>query len=142
MLKRVTDDFLPEAHLKNLRVLVVDDEMMVAMLLEDMLIELGCSVVGPVPNVAAALERLESERIDVALLDVNLSFGQSGYPVADDMVHRGIPFAFVTGYGSASLHPDYGDAPTLQKPFHLTALLRVVSQLAAGIAPRQESRRA
>ena len=138
----MTDDFGLKAHVKNLRVLVVDDEMMVAMLLEDMLIELGCSVVGPVSNVAHALAKLEGEDIDVALLDVNLSFGQSGYPVADDMVQRGIPFAFVTGYGSASLNPDYGDAPTLQKPFHLTALLKVVSLLASRMEPRQEVRRA
>ncbi len=127
---------------RDLRLLVVDDEMMVAMLLEDMLTEIGCAVVGPVSNVADALARLDDGHIDAALLDVNLSFGQSGYPVADRMVQLGVPFAFVTGYGSSSLTPGYGDAPTLQKPFHLTALERVVNQLASRVERRREPRRA
>jgi CheY-like chemotaxis protein len=118
------------AALEKLTVLVLEDEMMVAMLLEDMLSELGCRVVGPVATVATALKCLEERAVDAALLDVNLSFGQSGYRVADAMVARRIPFAFVTGYGAGSLNGDYRDHPTLQKPFHMAALVETLVGMA------------
>jgi CheY-like chemotaxis protein len=118
------------AMLSNLTVLVLEDEMMVAMLLEDMLGDLGCRVVGPVATVDAALAKLEERSIDAALLDVNLSYGQSGYPVAAALTKRGISFAFVTGYGAGTLHPDYRARPTLQKPFHSSALVDVLIRMA------------
>jgi len=110
------------AVLENRTILVLEDEMMVAMLLEDMLLDLGCRVLGPVATVAPALELLSTNTVDAALLDVNLSYGQSGYAVAEALTTRGIPFAFVTGYGANTLNPQYRGRPTLQKPFHMTAL--------------------
>jgi CheY-like chemotaxis protein len=118
------------ASLENLSVLILEDEMMVAMLLEDMLTDVGCQVVGPVSSVAPALSLLETKAVDAALLDVNLSYGQSGYPVAEALTARGIPFAFVTGYGANTLNPQYRDRPTLQKPFHMSALVETLVGMA------------
>lgn len=118
------------ATLEHLTVLVLEDEMMVAMLLEDMLTEVGCRVVGPVATVAPAIALLQERAVDAALLDVNLSFGQSGYPVAEALAARGIPFAFVTGYGAGTLNPAFKDRPTLQKPFHMAALVETLVGMA------------
>jgi CheY-like chemotaxis protein len=118
------------AALGDLGVLVLEDETMVAMLLEDMLGDLGCHVVGPVATVAGALALLDQRQVDAALLDVNLSYGQSGYPVAEALARRAIPFAFVTGYGASTLNPAYHDRPTLQKPFHASALVKVLIGMA------------
>jgi CheY-like chemotaxis protein len=118
------------AALENRTILVLEDEMMVAMLLEDMLADLGCKVLGPVATVAPALELLVCNTVDGALLDVNLSYGQSGYPVAEELTARGIPFAFVTGYGANTLNPLYRSRPTLQKPFHMAALTETLVAMA------------
>jgi CheY-like chemotaxis protein len=115
---------------KGLRLLVLEDEMMVLILVEDMLVELGCTVIGPASGVAAALQLVADEEIEAALLDVNLGHGEHGYTVADELVTRGIPFAFVTGYGAESLPEFYRGRPTLQKPFHMAGLRRVVTELA------------
>jgi CheY-like chemotaxis protein len=118
------------AALENRTVLVLEDEMMVAMLLEDMLADLGCRVLGPVATVGPALALLADNSVDFALLDVNLSYGQSGYPVAEELTARGIPFAFVTGYGANTLNPQYRDRPALQKPFHMAALTETLVAMA------------
>jgi CheY-like chemotaxis protein len=118
------------AALENQTILVLEDEMMVAMLLEDMLGDLGCRVLGPVSMVGPALELLAGNSVDAALLDVNLSYGQNGYPVAEELTARGIPFAFVTGYGADTLNPQYSGRPTLQKPFHMAALTETLVAMA------------
>src|ERR1700690_275360 len=99
------------------RVLVVEDEMIVAWLLEDMLAELGCAVLGPAASVNQALAIIEAEAIDVAVLDVNLN-GQMSYPIADALAARGLPFVFVTGYDKDRMLKGYRTFPVLQKPFH------------------------
>jgi len=119
------------AALAGLRILVLEDEMLVAMLVEDMLAELGCVVVGPASSVTEALALLAAGPVDSALLDVNLSHGGSGYAVADALAARAIPFAFVTGYGRISLRAPHRDRPVLQKPFRMEALSRVLATLAA-----------
>ena len=86
--------------LRGLNVLVLEDEAVIAMLLEDMLVDLGCKVVGPAAKVAEALQLVRSEQIGAALLDLNLGRGETGYPVADALAARAVPFAFVTGYGA------------------------------------------
>jgi CheY-like chemotaxis protein len=116
--------------LRGLRLLVLEDEMMVLILVEDMLVELGCVVIGPASGVAAALQLVAQEEIEAALLDVNLGHGEHGFPVADALAARGIPFAFVTGYGAESLPETYRGRPTLQKPFQMAALRRIVTELA------------
>ena len=105
--------------------------MLVALLIEDLLTELGCAVVGPVSSVAPALSLVRGEAIDAALLDVNLSHGETAYPVADALTARGVPFAFVTGYGRAALRDPHRARPALQKPFPPQALKGLLTALAA-----------
>ena len=100
----------------GLLVLLVEDENLVAILLEDMLAELGHSVVGPVARLSKALEMVQHEPIDVAILDVNIN-GEQSYPIAEALAARNIPFLFSTGYGQGSLPTQYRDRPMLQKPF-------------------------
>ena len=102
--------------LSGRRVLVVEDETMVAWLLEDMLADLGCAVVGPAAHVNQALAMLDAEAIDAAVLDVNLN-GQNSYPVAAALAARGVPFVFSTGYNKDSLPNTNQSFPVLQKPF-------------------------
>jgi DNA-binding NtrC family response regulator len=110
------------------RVLLVEDEMMVVWLLEDMLAELGCAVVGPAASVGQALAMIDAEAIDVAMLDVNLN-GEMSYPVADALAARGIPFVFSTGYHKDRLLERYRTFPALQKPFHLSELTDMLAKL-------------
>lgn len=113
--------------LSGRRVLVVEDEMLVAMLLEDMLTDLGCTPVGPAGDIEDALRLVENARFDMAILDVNLN-GHGSYPIADALKARGVPFAFATGYGADGVSAGYADAPTLQKPFLQADLARVIQE--------------
>ncbi|WP_261404766.1 response regulator [Chenggangzhangella methanolivorans] len=91
--------------LKGLRILLVEDEAMIAMLVEDMLLDGGAEVVGPAGGVKAALAVIaETDAIDGALLDVNLG-GEQSFEVADALAARNIPFVFVTGYGGGRARP-------------------------------------
>jgi CheY-like chemotaxis protein len=103
------------------KALVVEDEAMVAMLIEDMLVELGCEVVAVAGKLAPALEKAETLQIDFAVLDINLG-GHMTYPVADVLIARGVPFVFATGYGGIGLAEGYGEMLTVQKPFARHAL--------------------
>ncbi|MGA7484516.1 MAG: response regulator [Bradyrhizobium sp.] len=87
---------MSKRELSNHKVLVVEDEMMIAMLIEDMLDELGCKVVGPATNVPRALELIGKESIDVAVLDLNLD-GKDTYAIADALQGKNVPFIFATG---------------------------------------------
>lgn len=107
--------------LRDARVLVVEDEYMVAALLEDRLQALGCDVVGPAHEIEEALEMLASERLDAAVLDVNIS-GQMVFPVADALAARDIPFVFATAYGARGLMSRHADRAVLDKPYHERAL--------------------
>jgi len=112
------------------KILVVEDEMIVAWLLEDMLAELGCHVVGPAASVKKALSMIESDAIDVAVLDVNLN-GEMSYPIADALAARGVPFVFVTGYDKDRMEDGYRNLPVLQKPFHRKELTDTLAKLLA-----------
>ena len=118
------------AKLNGLRVLVVEDEMMVSMLIEDMLTELGCLVIGPASRLDEAIELAKTAEIDCAVLDVNLG-GQPIFPLADLLRERGAPFAFATGYGDAGLRDADRGSPVLQKPFREGDLARVLTELQA-----------
>ena len=102
--------------LQGLRVLVVEDEAAISLLLEDMLLDFGCEVIGPAARLAAALDAVEREVVDLAILDVNVA-GEPIYPVAETLARKGVPFVFSTGYGSAGIKDAYRDRPVLQKPF-------------------------
>lgn len=112
----------------GLRVLLVEDEMMVALLLEDMLAELGHTVVGPLSRIDKAVEAARQQALDAAVLDVNLN-GQAVYPVAEALAARGVPFVFATGYGSRGLCGAWRGRPVLQKPFQRHDLQRVLAAL-------------
>ena len=112
-------------HPERLRILVVEDEAIVAMLIEDTLEELGYAVVGPVGRAGAALSLIDVAEIDGAVLDVNLD-GESSYRIADALAARALPFVFVTGYGKTGLDPAYRDRPVVQKPFTSHTLARAL----------------
>jgi CheY-like chemotaxis protein len=120
------------ALLAGLRVLVVEDEMMVSMLIEDMLTDLGCLVVGPASRLDEAIELATASELDCAVLDVNLG-GQPIFPLADLLRERGRPFAFATGYGDAGLRDVDRGTPVLQKPFREGDLARVLGELRAKV---------
>lgn len=111
--------------LEGIRVLVVEDEVAISLLLEDMLLDMGCEIVGPAGRLAAATELAAKEQLDLAVLDVNLA-GQPIYPVAEALAARGIPFVFSTGYGSAGIEEPYRGRPVLQKPFAQRELERAL----------------
>ena len=118
----------------GLRILLVEDEAMVAMIIEDTLNDLGCEIVGPMPSIAKALAAVKSEdHIDGAFLDVNLR-GELVYPVAEALAARSIPFAFVTGYGEKGIDARYRGAPVLTKPFLPETVGQLVSKHMAGRA--------
>jgi CheY-like chemotaxis protein len=112
-------------QLKDLRVLVVEDEALVALQLEDMLVEFGCAVIGPASRVAQALELLGGEPVEAAVLDLNIA-GELVYPVADELGTRGLPYIFVTAYGTSGLTEPYRSRPVLEKPFSRRELLQAM----------------
>ena len=118
------------SNLNGLKVLVVEDEMLVSMLVEDMLTDLGCTVVGPAAELDEAMNLATTADIDMALLDVNLG-GKPIFPVADALKARGVPFAFASGYGEAGLSEDHRGAAVLQKPFREADLARALKGLRA-----------
>ncbi|SFA87880.1 Response regulator receiver domain-containing protein [Pseudomonas sp. NFIX10] len=112
--------------LAGTRVLVVEDEGAIALLIEEMLEEFGCEVVASVARLAAACEIAGSVQVDLAILDVNLA-GERVFPVADILRSRQIPFLFSTGYGASGLPAEYAARPVLHKPFSESELQRKIA---------------
>ena len=104
------------ACLAGLRVLVVEDDMLIAVHIEEILQGFGCVVVGPVGNLDAALRMADDEALDGAILDVNIQGGHV-YPVAERLRARGVPFALASGYGDWALPEAFRNQPRLTKPF-------------------------
>jgi CheY-like chemotaxis protein len=98
------------------RILIVEDEMLVAMMIEDALADLGIHVAGTVGTIEDALAATAKDDFDCAILDVHLR-GRDVYPVADALAVRGVPFVFATGYGQGGLTQRYRGRPSLTKPF-------------------------
>ena len=110
------------------RLLVVEDEYLIRMLLEDMLDELGYGVAAAVGTISEARQLATNGEFNAAILDVNLD-GEEIYPVADILAKRGLPFVFVTGYGERSLPEAYRGRPALQKPFQAEQLKSMLAGL-------------
>jgi len=110
------------------RVLIVEDEGAIGMLLEDMLNELGYEVAGLAARLAEGLRKAETETFDCAILDVNLD-GRPSFPIAEALRRRGIPFLFVTGYGAKGVDPNFAADPVLAKPFMQGELAAALSKL-------------
>jgi CheY-like chemotaxis protein len=107
------------------RVLIVEDELMIRMLLQDMLTDLGCKLAGEAGRIDEALTLAKQTEFDVAILDVNLN-GQPISPVVDILIERGLPFVFATGYGQRGVPEAYRQTPTLQKQFQAEALAQAI----------------
>ena len=119
--------------LNGRRVLVVEDESLVAMLLETNLEDMGCTPVGPASNIddGETMAR-DTADLDAALLDVNVA-GRQVFPVAEALKARGVPFIFSTGYGEGGLPDEWRGNPTIQKPF-TEAAVRDALMKAMGVA--------
>ena len=112
------------------RILIVEDETMIAMMVEDFLIELGWDVVGLASSLDRALAMARDADIDAAVLDANLN-GQLSFAAADILGERGIPFVFASGYGADGMAGRFGNVPILTKPFHRDDLDRALHQAMA-----------
>jgi CheY-like chemotaxis protein len=112
-------------ELAGLRVFVIEDESMVAMLLQDMLAEIGCEVIGFASRFNDAVEKAKSLAFEVAILDVNLN-GRHTFSIADSLAERGVAFVVATGYGTTSLPESLHRVPILQKPFRQQDLQRAL----------------
>ena len=105
----------------GIRVLIVEDEPIVAMLAEDLLDSIGCVIAGTAASIAEAQHAIETIIFDVALIDVNLD-GEDGLFVADALKIRRIPYVITSGYQAEGLAPGHPDAPVLSKPYAIAAL--------------------
>ena len=123
-------DGVDHGVLRGKKVLIVEDEALIAMLFEDILEDTACQIVGPAMNVRQAMELAGTAEIDVAVLDVNLN-GESSFPVAALLRSRGVPLIFSSGYGSQGLPPEWQDRPTLPKPFTSDEVVGALERLVA-----------
>jgi CheY-like chemotaxis protein len=110
------------------RILIVEDEALVAMLVEDALLDAGAEVIGPVATVAEAMALLEASAPDAAVLDLNLA-GETSTPVADVLAARGVPFVVATGYGAEGLPAGHATVPVLAKPYDPDELTGTLSRI-------------
>ena len=111
------------------RILLVEDEPLIAMMLEDFLDALGKTLAGTADSVAPALALIEAGGIDAAILDVNLRAGEQSWPVADALAARGIPFVFATGGTQDGLIDTHRERPTLAKPFTMDGVAKALDAL-------------
>ena len=107
------------------RIMVVEDEVLISMFIETVVSDLGADVVGPVNTLTEGIALAGSERLDGAVLDLNLN-GEHTYPLADALIARGVPFVFITGYDRESLDRRYSRVPILQKPIEADTLEKVL----------------
>lgn len=121
--------------LRGCRVMVVEDEGLILLTIQDFLQDLGCEV-SIASRAEPAIEAVGRTAIDAALLDVNLGRGETSYPVADALAMRGIPFAFMTGYGSGELIRGHEERPVLPKPVDERGLETMLRTLLAGAGTR------
>jgi CheY-like chemotaxis protein len=123
----------PKTGSPGLRILVVEDEPMIATSLDDLLTDLGFTVVGPAYSLDQGMQLIDREIVDGAVLDINLG-GEMVFSLADTLAERSIPFVYVTGYGKLLRNANHG-RPVLQKPYRTERLLEII----AGWGPRLQS---
>jgi len=115
------------------RILIVEDEFLVAMLLEDLLTEMGHQVIGTFAQVDEAMKFANQADVNFAILDINLA-GATSFPVAEILRRRGIPFLFASGYGSTGLASAFENELTLQKPYEPAELERAIAEASARVS--------
>lgn len=114
--------------LSRQRVLVVEDELLLAMMIEDMLADLGCEAVSTAKTVDEALALIDAHVFDAAMLDMNLN-GNTSHLVAEALVARGVPFMYSTGNNGGNMKPGFQDRPVLRKPFNTEQLVEILTNL-------------
>lgn len=119
------------ASAKRCRILLVEDDLMVAMLLEDMLSDLGHEVVATVSKIETASEFIENGSFDAAVLDLDLN-GVDTYSLAEALKRQNIPFIFATGYAETDLKREWKQTPVLPKPFQKSDLERILHRALSG----------
>jgi DNA-binding response OmpR family regulator len=117
--------------LAGFRILVVEDEYLIATELKRWLQEAGVEVLGPVPSVEQALDLIEDERLDAAVLDINLGDGDTSFPIADRLEVLKVPYLFATGEVRTARASGYNASPRLEKPCSRADLLRILGDLIA-----------
>jgi DNA-binding NtrC family response regulator len=117
-----------QRDIRGMRVFIAEDEFLVALALEDDLLSHGCTIVGPFTRLDDAKRAAALEEIDIALLDINMN-GQMAYPVADEFLSRGIPFIFMSGYGTSALPEAYRNTPRIPKPYDPGMLMKEIRRL-------------
>jgi CheY-like chemotaxis protein len=122
------------AELERKRVLVVEDSPVVAPFTADLLEELGYSVIGPAPNMAAARELIEAEAFDVAIMDIHIR-GERVFPLCDALAAKGVPFLLTSGYADWQIPEKWEDRPRLQKPYTIDAVEAALAGLLAKPPP-------
>jgi CheY-like chemotaxis protein len=126
--RRAREDVISEEAIAGRRILIVNDEFFVADSLAMCLASVGAIVVGPVHSLAAALDLVRADdRLEGALLDVNLH-GEKAFPVADALEASGVPFVFMTGYGSEAIPERFASIPRCAKPFQFDELIQLLSR--------------
>lgn len=122
--------------MKNgLRILIVEDQYLVADAIRKAVIDAGGQVVGPTPRLQQALNFLEKRAFDIALVDINLG-DETAYPFAEALETAGVPYIFVTGYDIAAIKPNFRHRPMLEKPFSPDALAKLVAGLETQVGSR------
>lgn len=111
------------------RILIVEDEMLIAMLLQDILRDLGHEPIGPAMRLETALTASAKDDFDLAILDINLG-GKQSFPVADHLASRNIPFFFASGYGRAGLAEPHMNVPVVQKPYDAEQISETIGLVA------------
>jgi CheY-like chemotaxis protein len=122
------------AELERKRVLVVEDSPVVAPFTADLLEELGYSVIGPAPNMAAARELIEAQAFDVAIMDIHIR-GERVFPLCDALAAKGVPFLLTSGYADWQIPEKWKDRPRLQKPYTIDAVEAALAGLLAKPPP-------
>jgi len=124
-------DSRKSSKLAGRRILVVEDSPLIAAVLEDMLTDMGCAVVGPTGNMAFAVDLAKAEALDGAIIDLNIRGGKV-YPVAEVLRDRGVPFLLASGYADWTLREDFKDRPRLTKPYTAQIVEQQLAKLLAG----------
>lgn len=120
---------MPDSNIAGLRLLLVEDEYLLALYLSEMLEDMGAEVLGPVASVADALDLIEkAPEIDAAILDVNLG-GEAVYPVADRLLDRHVPFAFASGYSPEQMPARFRGIDICQKPIDASSAKQAIARL-------------
>jgi len=118
-----------DARLKGRRILVVEDSPVVGPFTAELLSDLGCDVVGPAPNMAAARELVDSgENIDAAMMDVHIR-GDVVFALCDALEARGVPFVLTSGYADWQMPDKWKDRPRLQKPYTIGEVEKALAKL-------------